>query len=66
MGDAAPDNAAIADQLEKTADLLEMRDANPFRVRSYRDAAASVRECDRSVADMARFGKGLSLMKERI
>ena len=32
-------NAEIADIFERLADLLELEDANPFRVRAYRNAA---------------------------
>jgi hypothetical protein len=36
-------NPEIADQLERVAELLESQDANPFRVRAYRQAAAALR-----------------------
>ncbi|TDJ57289.1 MAG: hypothetical protein E2O47_00280 [Gemmatimonadetes bacterium] len=39
---AAPSNAAIAQRLEATARLLEEQAANLFRVRAYRQAAATV------------------------
>ena len=32
-------NAEIADDFERLADLLELQEANPFRVRAYRNAA---------------------------
>jgi DNA polymerase (family X) len=35
-------NAEIARALEDVADLLEIREANPFRVRAYRNAARTV------------------------
>jgi DNA polymerase (family 10) len=38
------ENYEIADVLEELADLLEIRGANRFRVRAYRDAARTVRE----------------------
>ena len=34
-------NLLIARVLEEIADRLEIQDANPFRVRAYRTAAAS-------------------------
>lgn len=40
---APPSNAAIADQLDAVAELLEAQAANPFRVRAYRMAAETVR-----------------------
>jgi hypothetical protein len=46
---ASPANAAIAERLEEIADLLESQRANPFRVRAYRGAAATVRALDRPV-----------------
>lgn len=39
---AAPSNAANAQRLEATARLLEEQAANLFRVRAYRQAAATV------------------------
>ena len=34
-------NADLAAAFEQTADLLELQQANPFRVRAYREAAAA-------------------------
>ena len=39
-------NARIAADLDEIADLLELQDANPFRVRAYRNAARTVRDAD--------------------
>lgn len=36
------DNVEIADMLERVADLLDIQEANPFRVRAYRNAARTV------------------------
>lgn len=47
-----PDNAAIARMLERVAELLEAQDDNPFRVRSYRNAALQVREASRQAAQI--------------
>ncbi|OZB60671.1 MAG: hypothetical protein B7X39_09345 [Lysobacterales bacterium 14-68-21] len=38
----AVDNAAIAAAFEEIADLLELQQANPFRVRAYRNAARTL------------------------
>lgn len=38
------ENSGIADTLDRIADLLEIRDANPFKIRSYRNAARTVRD----------------------
>lgn len=51
-----PDNADVARLLDRVAELLEARDANPFRVRSYRNAAAHLREGSREAADLLNEG----------
>lgn len=43
-------NREIADALSRIAELLEAREANPFRVGSYRAAAREVAASDRAVA----------------
>ena len=48
-----PTNEEIADVLERIAALLESQDANPFRVRAYRMATQSVRDSQRSVAELS-------------
>ena len=49
------DNSEIARQLDEVADLLEIQEANPFRVRAYRNAVRTVRDLatplERLVAD---------------
>ncbi len=40
--DRAMENVEIAALLDSVADLLEIREANPFRVRAYRNAARTV------------------------
>jgi len=42
-------NDDVADVLERVADLLEVQGANPFRVRAYRGAAATIRGLDEPV-----------------
>ncbi len=49
-------NSRVADVLDRIADLLEFKDDNPFKIRSYRLAAEAVREMSQSVAEMARRG----------
>ena len=51
------DIAAIFDEM---ADLLEIEDANPFRVRAYRNAARSVRSLGRELAEMVAKGEDLT------
>lgn len=53
-------NVEIADILEKVADLLEIEDANPFRVRAYRNAARTIKELPRSVRSMLDAGEDLT------
>ncbi len=56
MADDRPTNHAIAALLKQIADLLDARDSNDFRVRAYRNAAATVEDHDRSVADLVDEG----------
>jgi hypothetical protein len=51
MSDRGPCNDAIARILERIADLLEVQEANPFRVRAYRDGAQTVRAAGRSLSE---------------
>src|SRR5262245_2520823 len=49
-----PTNAQIADVLDRIADALELQDqANPFRVRAYREGAETVRNTDEDIASLA-------------
>lgn len=45
-------NRRIADRLRQAADLLEAQGANPFRVRAYRDAAATVASLNQDVGEI--------------
>jgi DNA polymerase (family 10) len=51
------DIAALFDQL---ADLLDIEDANPFRVRAYRNAARLIREHPQSMAELIATGADLT------
>lgn len=53
-------NTEIADLFDKLANLLEIEDANPFRVRAYRNAARTVREYPRNMVDMLHSGQDLT------
>lgn len=53
---ATPNRNDIASLLEQIADLLDLQDANVFRVRSYRQGARSIRQTDADVAGLARQG----------
>jgi DNA polymerase (family 10) len=48
-----PDIARLFDEV---ADLLEIQDANPFRVRAYRNAARTIRDFPEPIADLVRAG----------
>lgn len=52
-------NADIARVFEEIADLLEIQDANPFRVRAYRNAARSVGNLALDLAAAVREGRPL-------
>ena len=52
-------NAQIASELDRIADLLEIEQANPFRVRAYRRAARVVTALPRNVVDMLAAGEDL-------
>ncbi|MGH8427938.1 MAG: DNA polymerase/3'-5' exonuclease PolX [Gammaproteobacteria bacterium] len=45
-------NAEIADKFDRLADLLELQDDNPFRVRAYRNAARVISGLPRPLADL--------------
>ena len=53
-------NADIASVFEEIADLLEIENANPFRVRAYRNAARQVEGMGVPVADMVAKGEDLT------
>jgi hypothetical protein len=54
MATARPRNADIAAMLTRIADLLEAKGENPFRIRSYRSAAATVAGVRQSLATVIR------------
>lgn len=53
-------NAEIADLFDTLADLLEIEDANPFRIRAYRNAALTIRQYSRSMKSLVDDGEDLS------
>jgi len=52
-------NAEIATIFNRIADLLEIQNENPFRVRAYRNAARTVQGLSRSLAEMVQGGEVL-------
>jgi DNA polymerase (family 10) len=57
------DNAKIAHVLNQIAEMLEFKDENTFKVRSYRMAAENIGAMQNSVAEMAAQGGGSELQK---
>ncbi len=53
-------NPDIARAFEEVADLLEIKDENPFRVRAYRNAARTVRDFPEPIADWVRTDRDLT------
>ncbi|MGC9472456.1 MAG: DNA polymerase/3'-5' exonuclease PolX [Bacteroidales bacterium] len=47
-------NKMIADILNEVADLLEIQDENPFRIRSYRNAARTVSGLTKNITELAK------------
>jgi DNA polymerase (family X) len=50
-------NPDIARVFDEVADLLEIQDANPFRVRAYRNAARTIRDYPDALAELVRSGQ---------
>jgi DNA polymerase (family 10) len=55
-------NTEIARCFEQVADLLELQEANPFRIRAYRVAAQTVRGLPRALHDLVQDGEDLTLL----
>jgi DNA polymerase (family X) len=53
-------NSEIAGMFEQLADLLEIREENPFRIRAYRNAARVIRGHPRPMSDLVDAGADLS------
>jgi hypothetical protein len=58
-----PNNSQIADHLERIAVLLDAKKESPFRVRSYRNAAASIRETKGPLSKMVKT-RGADALRE--
>jgi DNA polymerase (family 10) len=54
------ENSQIAQQFDEIADLLELQDKNEFRIRSYRNAARTIRDQSRRLEDMVADDKDLT------
>ena len=53
-------NEDVAAVFDEIADLLEIEEANPFRVRAYRTAARNIRGLDRELAQMVAADEDLT------
>ena len=53
-------NEDIALIFDEIADLLEIKEANPFRVRAYRNASHTVRELGRELGELINEGMALT------
>ena len=62
-GKLSVDNGDIKSVLERIADLLEFKDENPFKLRSFRVAAETIAELEKPLAEIAARG-GASALQE--
>ncbi|MDD5557101.1 MAG: DNA polymerase/3'-5' exonuclease PolX [bacterium] len=53
------ENRAIADIFEEVADILDIKGENPFRIRSYRNAARTIGDMPSGVAGMIGAGEDI-------
>ena len=71
------ENREIARLLSETADLMEIAGEDPFRIRSYRNAASAIenypdpvsailRDATRKVTDIPGIGKGIASVLQEI
>lgn len=56
MTDPRPTNDEMADVLDQIADLLEVQEANRFRIQAYREAAQTLRTTDKTIATLVDEG----------
>src|SRR5215472_9681796 len=59
LASASMDNKNIATILYETADLLEVRGDDPFRIRSYRRAAESIEGLPQQISELLQDPKQL-------
>lgn len=53
-------NAEIAQMFDQTAELLEIKGDNPFRLRAYRNAARVIERLPKSITSLLKAGEDLS------
>jgi DNA polymerase (family 10) len=57
-GEGSRDNGAIAHVLQQIADMLEFKNENPFKMRSYQMAAETIGSMGTPIAEIATGGAG--------
>ncbi|PYP90170.1 MAG: hypothetical protein DMF61_00205 [Blastocatellia bacterium AA13] len=62
-GIAVTDNEEIANALRRIAEMLEFKEENPFKIRSYQTAAENIGSMDESVAEIVSGGGAAELQK---
>ncbi len=62
-GKLSIDNGDIKSVLERIADLLEFKDENPFKLRSFRVAAETIAELEQPLAEIAARGGAIALQE---
>ncbi|HYP28179.1 MAG TPA: PHP domain-containing protein [Blastocatellia bacterium] len=62
-GKISVDNRDVAGVFRRIADLLEFKDENPFKLRSYRIASETIEELEAPVAEIAARGGASELQK---
>ena len=63
MGEPSRDNAEVARVLQQIADMLEFKNENPFKIRSYQMAAETIGSMGTPVTDLAARGGASELQK---
>ena len=53
------ENKTIADIFTEIADILDIQGENPFRIRSYRNAARTIEDMSQNLGDLVKAGKSL-------
>src|SRR6056297_2124432 len=56
-------NSEIAKKFERAGDFLEIKGANSFRIRAYREAARVINSLSKSAVSMIEQGEDLSELK---
>ncbi len=56
-------NSEVADKFNKVADLLDIKGANQFRIRAYRNAARKINNLSRNLYDMVENKEDLTQMQ---